>query len=68
MDRIKRSVTRDIKTMSLGLGMINSEIKFLESKTSKDKSSRKRLERLYAAKQHLESNPEKSKELMRKFK
>ena len=68
MDRIERSVTRDIKTMSLGLGAINKEIQFLESKTSKDKSSRKRLERLYAAKMQLESNPEKSKQLMEKIK
>tara|TARA_Y100001973_G_C5022202_1_gene243711 strand:+ start:309 stop:515 length:207 start_codon:yes stop_codon:yes gene_type:complete len=68
MDRIKRSVTRDIKTMSLGLGAINKEIEFLETKVSKDKSSRKRLERLYTAKMQLESNPEKSKELMEKFK
>jgi len=68
MNKVKRSVTRDIKTMSLGLGVINSEIRFLESKTSKDKSTKKRLERLYTAKEQLEKNPKQSKELMEKFK
>tara|TARA_B100001250_G_C19131319_1_gene499694 strand:+ start:28 stop:234 length:207 start_codon:yes stop_codon:yes gene_type:complete len=68
MDKVKRSVTRDIKTMSLGLGVINSEIRFLESKTSKDRGTKKRLERLYTAKEQLEKNPKQSKELMEKFK
>ena len=67
MDRIKRSVTRDLRTMSLGLGVINNEIEFWQKKGKTDKSTKKRLERLYAAKEQLEMNPDKVKDLMEKL-
>ena len=62
-----RSVTRDVKAMTLGLAVINQEIGFWESKTRKDKSVKKRLERLYEAKKHLIENPEKANELMQRL-
>lgn len=62
-----RSVTRDVKAMTLGLDVINQEIGFWESKTRKDKSVKKRLERLYEAKKHLIENPEKANELMQRL-
>ena len=54
--------------MSLGLGAIQREINILEGRSTKDKSIKKRLERLYVAKQQLIENPKESKELMEKFK
>tara|TARA_B100000214_G_C23969362_1_gene629315 strand:- start:1257 stop:1466 length:210 start_codon:yes stop_codon:yes gene_type:complete len=63
-----RSVKRDLQVMSLGLGAIQREINILENRKSKDKSTKKRLERLYVAKQQLIENPKESKELMEKIK
>ena len=63
-----RSVKRDLHVMSLGLGAIQREINILEDRKSKDKSTKKRLERLYVAKQQLIENPKESKELMEKIK
>ena len=68
MNKIMRSVERDLRTMSLGLGAINKEIEYWESKSSTDKSIKKRLERLHAARQQLIENPEQSKDLMEKLK
>ena len=59
-----RSVTRDVQAMSLGLDVVNQEIKFWENKRGKDKSIKNRLSRLYAAKQHLIENPEESQKLI----
>ena len=50
MNKIMRSVERDLRTMSLGLGAINKEIEYWQKKGSTDKSTKKRLERLQAAK------------------
>lgn len=61
---VERSVERDVKTMALGLDVVNQEIQFWEQKHKKDKSVKHRLERLYAAKKHLIENPEKANELM----
>ena len=68
MNKIMRSVERDLRTMSLGLGAIDKEIEYWQKKNSKDKSTKKRLERLQAAKQQLIENPEQSKDLMEKLK
>ena len=68
MNKIMRSVERDLRTMSLGLGAIDKEIEYWQKKNSTDKSTKKRLERLYAAKQQLIENPEQSKDLMEKLK
>ena len=68
MSKIMRSVKRDLRTMSLGLGVIDKEIEYWQKKNSKDKSTKKRLERLQAAKQQLIENPEQSKDLMEKLK
>lgn len=59
-----RSVDRDVKAMSLGLDLVNSEINALERLRSSDRSVKKRLERLYAARQHLIENPEDSQKLI----
>lgn len=63
---LNRSVTRDIKTMSLGLDRINNEIKSLSNK-KQDKSVRNRLARLNEAKKHLIENPKKVNELTEKL-
>ena len=59
-----RSVDRDVKAMSLGLDLVNSEINALERLRSSDRSVKKRLERLRAARQHLIENPEDSQKLI----
>ena len=68
MSKIMRSVKRDLRTMSLGLGAIDKEIEYWQKKNSTDKYTKKRLERLHAAKQQLIENPEQSKDLMEKLK
>ena len=59
-----RSVNRDVKAMSLGLDLVNSEITALEKLKSSQRSVKKRLERLYAARQHLVDNPKDSQKLI----
>lgn len=59
-----RSVNRDVKAMSLGLDLVNLEINALERLRSSDRSVKKRLERLRAARQHLIENPEDSQKLI----
>ena len=70
-DRLLRSIDRDSRAMALGLGVIEGEIKFWESKQGKghntDRSTKKRLERLYFAKNQLIENPEKAEELLEKL-
>ena len=59
-----RSVNRDVKAMSLGLDVVNQEITYWEKTKSSDRSVKKRLERLRAARQHLIENPEDSQKLI----
>jgi len=59
-----RSVNRDVKAMSLGLDVVNQEITYWEKTKSSDRSVKKRLERLRAARQHLIDNPEDSQKLI----
>ena len=67
-DRILRSVNRDARTMRLGLPAIQAEIKKLESQKKKDRSVKKRLERLHAAQTHLINSPKESKSLVDQLK
>ena len=62
-----RSVNRDVKAMSLGLDLVNSEINALERLRSTDRSVKKRLERLREARQHLIENPEESQKLINRL-
>jgi len=59
-----RSVNRDVKAMSLGLDLVNQEINYYEKMRSTDRSVKKRLERLRAARQHLIENPKDSQKLI----
>lgn len=69
MDRVQRSVNRDVQTMALGLPRIESEIRILEKRRKKDKGTRKRLERLYQARLQLQnSTPEQRVDLVKQLK
>ena len=59
-----RSVDRDVQAMSLGLDVVNQEIAYWEKNRNTDRSVKKRLERLRAARQHLIENPEESQKLV----
>lgn len=61
---IARSVVRDTLAMSMGMDRVLQEIKFWESKSKKVKSVKKRLERLYQARQSLKDNPKEAKSLI----
>lgn len=63
-----RSVTRDIKTMSIGLDMINSQIEMLSTNVKLRKAERKRLERLQAVKVQMVDNPDECKKLVKRYK
>ena len=56
MDRVQRSVNRDVQAMSLGLPRIEAEIAKLEKLKKKPKSVKKRLERVYQARLQLKSS------------
>ena len=62
-----RSIERDVKAMSLGLDVVNQEIDFWEARFKKERAVKKRLERLYEARKHLEENPEKANELIQRL-
>ena len=66
-----RSMDRDARVMALGLGRIKKEIAHLESKQGRghntDKSTKKRLERLYFARNQWLETPEDVKELLEKI-
>ena len=66
-----RNMDRDARAMALGLGPIEKEIAHLESKQGKghntDKSTKKRLERLYFARNQLKENPKDVKGLLEKI-
>ena len=69
--RALRNMDRDARVMALGLGPIEKEIAHWESKQGKghntDKSTKKRLERLYFARNQLKENPKETKELLEKI-
>ena len=66
-----RNMDRDARAMALGLGPIEKEITHWESKQGKghntDRSTKKRLERLYFARNQLKENPENVKGLLEKI-
>ena len=59
-----RSVDRDVQAMSLGLDVVDQEITYWEKNRNTDRSVKKRLERLRAARQHLIENPKESQKLI----
>ena len=69
--RALRNMDRDARVMALGLGPIEKEIAHWESKQGKghntDKSTKKRLERLYFARNQLKENPKDVKGLLEKI-
>ena len=65
---VGRSVARDATAMSKGIESIKKEISFWESLTSRTKSVKKRLERLYAVKVQLMENPKESMDLVKQLK
>ena len=63
-----RSVTKDIKAMSMGLDLINSQINVLSGNVKLRKAERKRLERLQAVKVQMVENPDECKKLVKRYK
>ena len=62
-----RSVVKDVRAMTLGIDLLDQEIKFWENKKNTDRSIKKRLERLNEARKQLIQNPESANELMSKI-
>jgi hypothetical protein len=65
---VERSIERDVKTMSMGLDMINSQIEMLSTNVKLRKAERKRLERLNAVKVQMIENPAECKKLVKRYK
>lgn len=65
---VERSIERDVKAMSMGLDMINSQIKTLSTNVKLRKSERKRLERLNAVKVQMVENSAECKKLVKRYK
>ena len=65
---LNRSIERDVKAMSIGLDMINSQIEMLSTNVKLRKAERKRLERLNAVKVQMVENPDECKKLVKRYK
>ena len=65
---VERSIERDVKAMSMGLDMINSQIEMLSTNVKLRKAERKRLERLSAVKVQMVDNPDECKKLVKRYK
>jgi hypothetical protein len=65
---VERSIERDVKAMSIGLDMINSQIEMLSTNVKLRKAERKRLERLNAVKVQMIENPAECKKLVKRYK
>jgi hypothetical protein len=65
---VERSIERDVKAMSTGLDMINSQIEMLSTNVKLRKAERKRLERLNAVKVQMVENPDECKKLVKRYK
>ena len=63
-----RSVFIDALTMSMGVERILTEISLYEALNKRSKSVKKRLERLYMAREQLVENPKESADLVKQFK
>ena len=64
---VERSIERDVKAMSMGLDMINSQIEMLSTNVKLRKAERKRLERLSAVKVQMVENPDECKKLVKRY-
>ena len=65
---VERSIERDVKAMSIGLDMINSQIETLSTNAKLRKAERQRLERLKAVKVQMVDNPDECKKLVKRYK
>jgi hypothetical protein len=65
---VERSIERDVKAMSMGLDLINSQINSLLGNIKLRKAERKRLERLQAVKIQMVDNPDECKKLVKRYK
>jgi len=65
---VERSVERDVKAMSMGLDIINSQIDELVGNVKLRKAERKRLARLQAVKVQMIENPDECKKLVKRYK
>jgi hypothetical protein len=65
---VERSIERDVKAMSIGLDMINSQIEMLSTNVKLRKAERKRLERLNAVKVQMIENSAECKKLVKRYK
>ena len=65
---VERSITRDVKVMSMGIDSVNKEIETLSVISKLDKSQRKRLDRLQAVKVQMVDNPEDCNKLVQRYK
>ena len=65
---VERSIERDVKAMSIGLDMINSQIEMLSTNVKLRKAERQRLERLKAVKVQMVENPDECKKLVKRYK
>lgn len=65
---VERSITRDVKVMSMGIDSVNKEIETLSVNSKLDKSQRKRLDRLQAVKVQMVDNPEDCNKLVQRYK
>ena len=65
---IERSIERDVKAMTMGLDVINSQIDALSGNVKLRKAERKRLSRLQAVKVQMVENPDECKKLVKRYK
>ena len=65
---VERSITRDVKVMSMGIDSVNKEIETLSVNSKLDKSQRKRLDRLQAVKVQMVDSPEDCNKLVKRYK
>ena len=65
---VNRSVVRDTLAMSKGIANVEKEISFWEARSNKNKSIKKRLERLYAVRTHLVETPKEALDLVNQLK
>jgi len=65
---IERSIERDVKAMTMGLDVINSQIDALSGNVKLRKAERKRLDRLRAVKVQMVDNPDECAKLVKRYK
>ena len=65
---VERSIERDVKAMSMGIDIINSQIEALSTNVKLRKAERQRLARLKAIKVQMVENPAECKKLVKRYK